>query len=47
MKKVIDIIGKETPYMLCYSGGEVCPIYGKDGRTYNHYHNYTFTACVF
>jgi hypothetical protein len=47
IKKVIDVLGTETPYMLCYAGGEVCPIYGEDGKTYNHFHNYTFTACVF
>jgi hypothetical protein len=47
MKKVIDVLGTEVPYMLCYGGGEICPIYGEDGKTYNHFHNYTFTACVF
>jgi hypothetical protein len=47
MKKVIGLLGTEAPYMLCYGGGEVCPIYGEDGKTYNHFHNYTFTACIF
>jgi hypothetical protein len=47
MKKVLGVLGTETPYMLCYSGGEVCPIYGEDGKTYNRFHNYTFAACVF
>ncbi|MDR2179709.1 MAG: FIST C-terminal domain-containing protein [Synergistaceae bacterium] len=47
MKKVIDTLGSEVPYMLCYSGGEICPIYGGDGKIYNHFHNFTFTACVF
>jgi hypothetical protein len=47
VKKVIEVLGPDTPYMFCYAGGEICPIYGEDGKTYNHFHNYTFTACVF
>jgi hypothetical protein len=34
------------PFMMGYSGGEICPIPGDDGRTQNRFHNYTFCACV-
>ncbi|MDR1979253.1 MAG: FIST C-terminal domain-containing protein [Synergistaceae bacterium] len=47
MKKVNALISQKVPYMLCYSGGEICPVYGEDGKLYNRFHNYTFTACVF
>ncbi|MDR3231260.1 MAG: FIST C-terminal domain-containing protein [Synergistaceae bacterium] len=47
MQKVTELIDKKVPYMLCYAGGEICPIYGEDGKAYNRFHNYTFTACVF
>ena len=34
------------PYMMGYSGGEICPMPGPDGKLYNRFHNYTFCACV-
>jgi hypothetical protein len=34
------------PYMLGYSGGEICPVMGDDGKYHNRFHNYTFSACV-
>jgi hypothetical protein len=47
MEKVADLMGTEIPYLLCYSGGEICPVYGEDGKIHNRFHNYTFTVCVF
>ncbi|GHV53020.1 hypothetical protein FACS1894206_02900 [Deltaproteobacteria bacterium] len=35
------------PYMMGYSGGEVCPVRDETGKTHNRFHNYTFSACVF
>jgi hypothetical protein len=35
------------PYMLGYSGGEICPVLGDDGKYHNRFHNYTFSACAF
>ncbi len=35
------------PYQLCYSGGEVCPVYDKDGKLHNRFHSYSFIACIF
>ncbi|MCL2154634.1 MAG: FIST C-terminal domain-containing protein [Leptospirales bacterium] len=34
------------PFMMGYSGGEICPMPGKDGKLHNRFHNYTFCACV-
>jgi hypothetical protein len=39
--------GKKTPHALAYSGGEVCPVPGKDGALHNRYHNYTCVGCKF
>ena len=35
------------PYQVFYSGGEICPIYGSNGKLYNRYHSFTCIACVF
>lgn len=34
------------PYMMGYSGGEICPMPGPDGKLHNRFHNYTFCACI-
>jgi hypothetical protein len=34
------------PFMMGYSGGEICPMPGQDGKLHNRFHNYTFCACV-
>jgi hypothetical protein len=47
IKLVVDSVGDKIPYSLAYSGGEVCPVRGGDGRLRNRHHNYTFSACVF
>ncbi|AEF81214.1 FIST N-terminal domain-containing protein [Leadbettera azotonutricia] len=47
MRLVIDKIGGKFPYLLAYSGGEVCPVPGSDGKLHNRFHNYTFVACTF
>jgi len=35
-----------SPFMMGYSGGEICPMLGTDGKLHNRFHNYTFCACV-
>ncbi|MDR0838239.1 MAG: FIST C-terminal domain-containing protein, partial [Oscillospiraceae bacterium] len=47
IRKVIGTVGESQPYVITYSGGEICPVYGEDGKTYNRFHNYTCVACVF
>ncbi len=34
------------PFMMGYSGGEICPMPGPDGKLHNRFHNYTFCACL-
>ena len=34
------------PFMMGYSGGEICPVPGNDGKLHNRFHNYTFCACI-
>ncbi len=38
--------GDGKPYMMGNSGGEGAPITGSDGKLHNHFHNYTFCACI-
>lgn len=34
------------PFMMGYSGGEICPVPGPDGKYHNQFHNYAFCGCV-
>ena len=34
------------PFIMGYSGGEICPMLGADGKLHNRFHNYTFCACI-
>ncbi len=40
------LTGTGSPFMMGYSGGEICPMPGPDGKLHNRFHNYTFCACV-
>jgi hypothetical protein len=46
MKKLTGLLG-DVPYQICYAGGEMCPLENAEGAWVNHFHNFTFTACVF
>ncbi|MCL1916407.1 MAG: FIST C-terminal domain-containing protein [Desulfovibrionaceae bacterium] len=46
MLKTFDAIGRKLPFMLFYSGGEICPLYNKEGVAVNRFHNYTYTLVV-
>jgi hypothetical protein len=45
MDKIQEILG-DIPFHLCYSGTELCPTIGKDGKTANRSHNDTIVICV-
>jgi hypothetical protein len=45
MDKAREILG-ENPFSLTYSGGELCPVYGKDGSLTNRSHNDTMVICI-
>ena len=40
------LAGCGNPFMMGYSGGEICPMPDPDGKLRNRFHNYTFCACV-
>lgn len=35
------------PFMMAYSGGEICPTQVSDNKAINRFHNNAFVACVF
>jgi hypothetical protein len=45
MDKTAQILG-DTHFHLSYSGTELCPVYGKDGKLTNRSHNDTMVICV-
>lgn len=47
MNLMEEIIGDAVPYMVAYSGGEVCPALTEDGRYVNHFHNFSLIVCAF
>jgi hypothetical protein len=48
MDTAASLIGNRLPYMLTYSGGEVCPVPGPNqGETINQFHNFTIVSCLF
>jgi hypothetical protein len=47
MKKTLEMIGDTLPFMLLYSGGEMCPVYNERRETVNRFHNLTYTLVVF
>ncbi|MDR3208066.1 MAG: FIST C-terminal domain-containing protein [Oscillospiraceae bacterium] len=42
-----DKIGDKVPFMMAYSGGELCPTQVTDGHAINRFHNNALIACVF
>jgi hypothetical protein len=47
MKLTAKMIGDTLPFMLLYSGGEMCPVYNEKGESVNRFHNLTYTLVVF
>jgi hypothetical protein len=45
MEKTQEILG-DIPFHLAYSGTELCPVGGKDGKTANRSHNDTMVICM-
>jgi len=43
---VRNSVGSSVPWHLAYSGGESCPVSGKDGQLLNRFHNFTFIGFV-
>jgi hypothetical protein len=47
MMSATELVGSKAPCHIAYAGGEICPVYGADGRTFNRFHNFSYVACVF
>ena len=48
LKLVTELLAqKGIPYMLAYSGGEICPVFDNNGKLQNKFHNYSFSSVVF
>ncbi|MDR2771023.1 MAG: FIST C-terminal domain-containing protein [Clostridiales Family XIII bacterium] len=47
MRKTSEMIGDALPFMLLYSGGEMCPVYDEKRNIVNRFHNLTYTLVVF
>jgi len=43
---VKKLAGDSVPWHLAYSGGECCPVYTRDGKPANRFHNFTFIGCA-
>ena len=46
-EKVRELIDGKMVYQLCYSGGEICPVYDENGKATNRFHNFSFAVCIF
>lgn len=49
VEKELDVFRdglKGIPYLACYSGGELCPLYNEEKATMNRFHNFSVVACV-
>jgi hypothetical protein len=44
---VKEKIAAALPFMMAYSGGEICPTQISDAKAVNRFHNNAFIACVF
>jgi len=47
MELVNKKIGKNLPFMMINSGGEICPTQTSKEKAINRFHNNTFIACLF
>ncbi|WP_424245966.1 hypothetical protein Dip510_000896 [Elusimicrobium posterum] len=45
VKKMFE--GSNLPYLLAYSGGEICPLKDENGKLRNRFHNYSYSTVVF
>jgi len=42
-----DILGPKLPFMMAYSGGEICPTLVRGETATNRFHNDSFVLCIF
>lgn len=47
LDKISGGMGEKAPYHVCYSGGELCPLYDEKEQLANRFHNFSIIACIF
>ncbi|MDL2258757.1 FIST C-terminal domain-containing protein [Eubacteriales bacterium OttesenSCG-928-K08] len=47
IEAIQEEINGQLPFMMAYSGGEICPMYDNDGKIYNRFHNDTIVGIIF
>jgi hypothetical protein len=47
LELIRDKVGSKLPFMMAYSGGEICPTQMSGGKAVNRFHNNAFIACVY
>lgn len=45
-KMMVEKMDPDIPFMLAYSGGEICPTSYGGGKVTNRFHNYSMIACI-
>ena len=44
--EIVEEESQGVPYLMSYSGGEICPVYNEKRQTFNRFHNYTCVICT-
>ena len=46
LELVMNKVGSSVPFMMTYSGGEICPTQVSDLSAINRFHNNTIVVCI-
>jgi len=46
MEKISHSLDGKIPFVMAYSGGEICPLYDRGDKLKNRFHNDTIIACL-
>ena len=46
MEYIRQTVGETVPFMMVFSGGEICPTQVSEGKAINRFHNNAFVACL-
>ena len=47
MNVIVEKVAGKIPFLMAYSGGEMCPTQHTGGNAVNRFHNNAFVACLF
>ncbi|MDR2005891.1 MAG: FIST C-terminal domain-containing protein [Acidaminococcales bacterium] len=47
LKKIVECMdGRPESYQVTYSGGEICPVFNKEGKMFNRFNNNILIICI-